>query len=812
MRFLVASFLLFATSPAMAANSLELLNEEERRWLTDRQGPLLVGTEANYHPYNFVDKNGELSGVSGDYMRLLQQRLGLEFEVRAYETFAEVLQAAEKRQIDIVPLILAAPERKSYLDFTQPAYETRDHIFVRQETQQTLGLDDLQGMRVGVVAGYGLVEVLKRDYPDLELVLVPTEPQGLLDLSLGRIDAFITELGTSSYYIQRNAITNLRVAGVLDIVDAQTFGTRDDWPILNSIIGKGLASISTEERAEIQHRWIRLRGVGPREIQLLWSRVAAGVAVVLLLLVGVFVWSLSLRRLVAKRTLEVQRELAERRLVEADKLRLAVAVEQSAEFVLVVDTSAKVEFANRAFRAAYGADELENLSFDELAARNSTIRPSEALRVAHEKGNWRGQLIIGREQDRVLKVKMNIAPIFDQELRIDGYVATGRDVTNEEQLESRIRQGERLSALGTLAGGIAHDFNNLLVPILGYTELVRSEGPEDLVPFLDGIAEASERARDLVQRIMSFGRGGTGEMEALDIRHEIDDAISFLRSLLPKTVTLVCELSECGAVRGDSTQIQQILLNLCGNASDAMAGTGGTLTIKLGESVIANEDALPDINPGDYAVLTVSDTGIGMTEERRAKIFDPYFSAKQHSGGTGLGLAIVHGAVARHGGYIHVRSTVDVGTTFQIFLPLVDAEPLPHSDMSRCNVSRGSGERILLVDDDKLVLATVKEMLQGLGYRVDDHSDPRDALRALASKPTAYDAILTDLSMPSLTGIQLAAQAEKIRPSIPVAVMTGNTAALADYDKRYIAKPMRLVELSECLNEMLSSTRAVSAS
>ena len=532
MRWAFSLLLILLAAPLGAQDSLDLLNEEERAWLDSLGRPLRVGTEPNYHPYNFVDEEGELSGVVGDYMQLLSERLDVEFEAVIVDTFVDVLDSARNREVDVVPLLVAAPERRAYLDFTQPVYETSDRIFMRQETQGTYTLESLAGLRVGVIEGYALWAVVAEEYPEIELVSIATEPDGLLAVSLGSVDAFISEIGTSTYYIQELAITNLRIAGEIETVDQQTFGTRSDQPILNSIIGKGLASITPEEHEEIQRRWINVGGVDPQELELLWKRLRNIIGAILILLAAVLFWSLSLRRLVARRERELQQEFAERRALEASRARLAVAVEQSAEFVIVIDKDGRVEYANRAFVDAFGSSGFEGEPFSslEIDAGGKTLKG--ALASAKEFGGWRGDAKLGSDDSEELRVSLNVAPIFNEHAETDGYVATGRDVTREEELESRMRQSERLSALGTLAGGIAHDFNNLLVPIIGYTDLLRSETGDEQAPLLDGISDASERARDLVQRIMIFGRGGTGEMQALDIRFEIEDAISFVRHQL----------------------------------------------------------------------------------------------------------------------------------------------------------------------------------------------------------------------------------------------------------------------------------------
>jgi len=389
------------------------------------------------------------------------------------------------------------------------------------------------------------------------------------------------DVGVASYHIEQESITNLRVAGEIEGVGPQTFGTRSDWPILNSIIGKGLANISPAEHDEIRRRWISIAGVDPGELKRLWQQVGVVVGVVLLILTAMFLWSLSLRRQVARRTSDLKAEFTERRRVEAARERLAVAVEQSAEFVLVFDTDGVVEYANLSFLEAHGDTGLEGQSLDSLFSVEEGGGLSEVLEFVRERGAWRGQVDFSAKSGELIKVAMTISPIYGDRVEIDGYVASGRDVTKEEKLEARLRQGEKLSGLGTLAGGIAHDFNNLLMPILGYTDLIRMDASPKVTSYLDSIAEAGERARDLVDRILSFGRGGTGVTEPLDIAFEVEDAITFLRSLLPTTIDVQSEVRECSAVLGDRTEIQQILLNLCTNASDAMAEGGGILKIDL---------------------------------------------------------------------------------------------------------------------------------------------------------------------------------------------------------------------------------------
>ncbi len=798
------ALLLWAVA-APADDHVELLNEEEREWLQSLSEPIIVGTEANYRPHAFIDENGEFSGVAADYLGIVEERLGIRFALHEYDTFAALMEAARRRHVDIVPFVIATDERRSFLNFTQPMFESWDRILVRSDRQGSLSIEDLEELKVGVVEGYTTQALIESEHPEIQLTLMPHEAEALRALSLGEVDALIVEIGVASHYIQVDGITNIRVAGEYGGVEYQSFGLRSDWPILNSIIGKALASITAEEREAIQRRWINIGGVDPGELERLWKQLIILVGVVGILVVGILFWNFSLRRLVARRTVELERELEERRRVEAVKERLAVAVEQSAEYVLIIDTSGQVEYANLSFLEANGVKSLRGRRLSSMTVGSARGKIIQALRDIRDSGVWRGQVDLERARKGAMKVSMTIAPIHDANGEIDGYVVTARDITNEEQLEARLRQREKLSALGTLANGIAHDFNNLLVPILGYADLIRMESSATVSSYLDAITEASERARDLVQRILIFGRGGAGEKVPLDLRFEVEDAITFVRSLLPASIEVEADLQECAAIMGDRTQIQQILLNLCTNAGDAMAEDGGVLTIKV-EQYTQVEDAEQlqnDLGPGEYALLTVSDTGLGMDEITKSRVFDPYFTDKERGKGTGLGLAIVHGIVTGHGGVIHINSEPGLGTDVQIYFPTVAIEPTRTQPDAGPPMPRGDGQRIMVLDDDKLVLNTVAVMVQGLGYEVTEWTDPVEALDALRKAPDAYDAVLTDLTMDGLNGVEFAKRALDVSPDLPIAIMTGNPGALNGYPIRSIEKPIPLTELANCLAELL---------
>jgi signal transduction histidine kinase len=354
-----------------------------------------------------------------------------------------------------------------------------------------------------------------------------------------------------------------------------------------------------------------------------------------------------------------------------------------------------------------------------------------------------------------------------------------------QRLEGQLRQAQKLEAIGTLAGGIAHDFNNILGAILGYGELARSgaEPGTGLSRQLDGVMSAAQRAKALVERILAFSRSGMGERVPVHMQSVVAEALDLLQPSLPRGVVLTRSL-EIGdtAVIGDATQIHQVVMNLCTNAMHAMPG-GGALTVSL---ALQRTDELRSLVTGElpaghYVCLTVRDQGEGIEPEVAHRIFDPFFTTKGVGVGTGLGLSLVHGIATDLGGGIEVTSVRGDGTAFTVWLPWSGlAAALPPPDDA---VPRGQGERILLVDDELALAELGEEMLAALGYEAAAYTSSVKALAAFAAEPDRYDAVLTDETMPELSGSQLTHQLRGIRPDIPILLMSGylgpNIAALA---------------------------------
>ncbi|BBO71074.1 histidine kinase [Desulfosarcina alkanivorans] len=394
-----------------------------------------------------------------------------------------------------------------------------------------------------------------------------------------------------------------------------------------------------------------------------------------------------------------------------------------------------------------------------------------------------------------------------------------RDITrqkNDERqktiMEAHLRQTQRMEALGTLAGGIAHDFNNIISAVSGYAELARlrcSEHPK-LQHYIDQISIGSVRAKCLVQQILTFSRQGKSEKRNIDISSVIDETLKLIRATLPSTIEIRQHIKPTiGDVFADELQIQQVIMNLCTNAFHAMQKEGGLLEVDLGPVTIGVYDSssYPVIRPGKYLKLMVADTGHGMDQDRLAQIFDPYFTTKKSGKGTGMGLSAVHGIVKDHGGSIKVYSRAGVGTTFQVFLPLTEKPSAPPTGETRLFSS--STGYILFVDDEAQLTEIGNELLEGLGYLVETRSSPIDAIEAFRMNPNKYDLVITDMTMPKMTGEKLAEEIKKIRPDIPIILCSGfgvniDAETLAEIGvKQVLMKPVTLNHLAKTVRKVL---------
>ncbi len=408
-----------------------------------------------------------------------------------------------------------------------------------------------------------------------------------------------------------------------------------------------------------------------------------------------------------------------------------------------------------------------------------------------------------------------ISPLKNSDGTLVGCVQVAKDITDKLVLESRLQQAQKMEAIGTMAGGIAHDFNNILTPILGFTELILKADPprEAITGYIQTIHEAAGRAKKLVQQILTFSRQLPTEKRPLQPQPIIKETLRLLRSSLPKTIEIRTDIAaDCGQVTCDPTQLQQILMNLCANAYHAMRETGGVLAIGLRSVDIGKQDSIipgQEMETGSYVRLEVSDTGCGMSPEIREKIFEPYFTTKDKGEGTGLGLAVLHGIVRSHDGHVNVYSEPGKGSTFHVYLPRIDNEKSLSPDNDTRPVPGGS-ERVLVVDDEESVTELLSAILTELGYQVTVANSGEEALQLFLEAQDHFDLLLTDMTMPHLTGLDLCRQIQAVRPEMPIILCTGfselvNREKAADLGIRcFLMKPIRLHRLATAMRTALS--------
>ena len=400
----------------------------------------------------------------------------------------------------------------------------------------------------------------------------------------------------------------------------------------------------------------------------------------------------------------------------------------------------------------------------------------------------------------------------------DHFFAYGRDISDRvkaeedrSRLENQLVQVQKMEAIGTLAGGIAHDFNNILSAILGFAELAQFETPKKgLLPgYIENILRAGKRAKDLVEQILAFNRQTEQSLMPVPVKSIVNETLKLLRASLPTTIEIKPDLASDSKVMGDATKLHQIVMNLCSNAGYAMRHTGGTLHVQLKDIRLPAEyvNLYPGVDPGAYLELTISDTGEGMSPETLERIYDPFFTTKDRDQGTGMGLSVVHGIVKDYGGIIHALSQKGKGTTFKVDLPIIENQDEAEVDTQEI-LPRGQ-EHVLIVDDEPDIVEIGKRLLGSLGYKVVSRVSSLEALELFKSQPERFDLVITDLTMPQMTGDKLAKELIAIRDDIPIILCSGySTQITAEAAEKIgiqgiLMKPIIVKEMAKLVRNVL---------
>jgi PAS domain S-box-containing protein len=508
-------------------------------------------------------------------------------------------------------------------------------------------------------------------------------------------------------------------------------------------------------------------------------------------------------------------DVTEARSSEERRTILATVIEQAAEIVVITDTLGSIEYVNPAFERITG------YSSPEVLGKNPRILKSgehdavfyKTLWDTINSGSiWTGSFINKKKDGSLFQEDATISPVKNASGKIVRFVAVKRDVTESVELTKQLFQAQKMEAVGTLAGGIAHDFNNILQVALGYSEIMRNDPglTERQKTDLNKIHIAAQRGADLVQRLLTFSRKTETRPQPLNLNHRIEELRKMIERAIPKMIDIQLVLNkDLYTINADPTQIDQVLMNLCVNARDAMPD-GGKLIIETANIIFSSEYARSHLHltPGNYALLSVTDSGLGMDKETLDHMFEPFFTTKQVGEGTGLGLATVHGIVKSHGGHIHCYSEPGKGTIFKIYFPALEDEEQQESAASEA-APQGGSETILLVDDDDAIRDIGSKLLTQVGYQVLTACNGKEGLDIYKTYSQDIAIVLLDLGMPEMGGKRCLQGLLAFNPDVKVVVVSGYSArkeAFAAGAKDFVGKPYSVGNLLKTIRSVMDQS------
>jgi signal transduction histidine kinase/CheY-like chemotaxis protein len=510
---------------------------------------------------------------------------------------------------------------------------------------------------------------------------------------------------------------------------------------------------------------------------------------------------------------DLERSASEKRLAFERKQLLSIFDSLDGNIFVSDPHTYEILYVNNALKKYFDHELIGKRCYREFHGLDSPCSFCSNKQILEEKPKTHRWEFYNAMMDKRFSIKDRIINWPDgRDVRFDLAI----DITEKKQIESRLRQAQKMEAIGTLAGGIAHDFNNILSGIFGYLQLAKLhiQDPERALKDLEKVLEGAKRASLLIKQILTFSRHKGNDCRPLVLFSLVQETLKLLRAVIPANIEIKNNIVSKAMILADSTQIHQLVLNLCTNAYQAMGSRGGVLTIGLNEVVLGKDQLGQEKNllPGKYLKFDVYDTGPGIEKDIQDKIFDPYFTTKEMGKGTGLGLAMVAGIVKKHNGFITVHSQPGEGASFKVFIPVMDSKFFIEKSTIEENVTSYSGtETVMLVDDETDILISQEKFLTGLGYKVSSFEDGESALRTFLNHPHAFDLIVTDMTMPRISGDKLSKEILKIKPEIPIILCTGfhetftREVALELGIRKYVQKPIEAGVLSKLIRDILDT-------
>ena len=912
-----------AAAGGRAHEFLNILTPEEAAWLHTH--PVIrVIQDPGWPPVEFIDSLGRPSGMSRDYLTLIEERLGMKFESVGTLTWKAAYAKLKRWEIDMTTSVAITPQRSEFWAFTQPYLKIPIVIATQSDVSYIADISELSHKKVAVVAGYAVEDWVMRDYPEILLVQAKSTLDGLQMLQRGEVFAYLDNLLVIGDYQAKLKVTNIKIAGQTPYVNAQCMAVRKDWTPLAGILQKALDSISETERKEIYRKWLPVRYELGFNYALFSKVMAVFVAILIVMIVwnrrltkeirsrkeaekalrkselqqrryimgapyGVFVadeqgsylqvnptmcritgytaeellgmgfsdmyfpgnieeslhhfrvvelqgeaqkelvfrpkngerrwWSVSTVKISETRFLGycsdiTERKITEKKILETNTLLHSV-LEGTTDSIFVKDMEGRYLLVNSGTCNAIGKD-----AEDILGRSDRELFPLESAAVINEVDQrviTTGRTALAEEKLETVEGTtywlVNKSPYFNEDHEMNGIIGISRNITSlkkaeEEQakLEQQLNQAQKMESIGQLAGGVAHDFNNMLGVILGHTEMSMKyeELSSSLFASLEEIHKAAIRSADITRQLLAFARKQTITPKVLDLNETVAETLKMLRRLIGEDINLTWLPGDgLWLVKIDPMQFNQILLNLCVNARDAIIGVGH-LTIETNNCTLDDEYCSRHAGfiPGQYVRCIVSDNGQGMDKETLSHIFEPFFTTKHVGKGTGLGLATVYGTVKQNNGFINVYSETGRGATFSIYLPRYVGSTGSMQSEYVPTPTVGGDETILLVEDEPTILMMTAQLLESLGYVVLAVGTPEEAIQLAGERANEIHLLLTDVIMPEMNGRDLADKLLPVYPHLRCLFMSGYSSdvialhGILDESIQFIQKPFSIKDLA----------------
>lgn len=734
-------------------------------------------------PMVFTDEEGNAAGF---YIDLIEEVAARENWQLTYVpgTWTEGLQRGREGSIDLVTTIIPTPERAQFLDFCQ---EEVMMVWGQVFAPRSSGIQnvlDLDGATVAIMQddrnGQNFITTIENFGVNCHILVAPTHDEAFRLVESGEAIAGVAPNLFGFAHAHEYGLTQ---TPILFHPNPTTFAgpagrNQDLLAVLGSYLKQWKADQGSFYYITLD-RWFNHPSERHRRMPGWLTPTLVGVVLISLLLL---LWNRILNQRVRART----------RQLDASEKTIRAIFDQSFLFIGLLDTRGiltevnrtAVEFSGVQLKDVLGKPFWEGPWWNHDPALQEQVRQGIDQALA-------GQTHIGEathlsKDGQTHQIEYTIKPVFDDEGQVVMLIPEGHDVTERELLTQNLQQAQRMEAIGTLAGGIAHDFNNILTAISGFNDLALEDaaGQPVLEDSLREVSHATDRAKHLVQQILTFSRRKEVERSVFSPALPLKEAVKLLRSSLPSTIAIQPEIHTEACILADPTQLHQVVMNLGTNAFHAMEETGGTLHILLDEvNLTSQAPALGSVMPaGKYVRLEILDNGTGMDPSLIGKIFEPYFTSKDSGKGTGLGLSVVHGIVKSSHGFLQVESEPGQGTAFRVFFPSVE-EPQPQSSAPAGGPQDIQGrERILFVDDEVALTGLADRFFTSMGYQITVFADSAAAWECFASQPDSFDLLITDQTMPALTGVELARRVRSLREDLPIVICSGYNEGITSVD------------------------------